>query len=146
MSILDQIEKDYERAFKAREENVVSTLRMLLAALKNEKIKKRAHLTDEDSIKVIKSEIKKRREAIEEYNKADRQELVSLEEKELAILLKYLPEQMSEEAIRQKVQEILGQVTDKDNLGKVMGTVMAELKGQADGALVKQIVEEEINK
>ena len=95
---------------------------------------------------MIKSEIKKRREAIEEYNKADRQELVSLEEKELAILLKYLPEQMSEEAIRQKVQEILGQVTDKDNLGKVMGTVMAELKGQADGALVKQIVEEEINK
>ena len=146
MSILDQIEKDYEQAFKAKEKNVVSTLRMLLAALKNEKIKKKDHLADEDIIRVIKSEIKKRKEAIEEYNKADRQELASIEEKELNILEEYLPAQMSEEEIRQQVKQILAEVEDKESLGKVMGVVMAELKGQADGSLVKQIVEEEINK
>ncbi len=146
MSILDQIEKDYEQAFKAKEQDVVSTLRMLLVALKNEKIKKKEHLTDEDIIKVIKSEIKKRKEAIEEYNKAARQELASLEAKELEVLQKYLPEQMSEEMVRQKVQEILKGVSDKENFGKVMGVVMSQLKGSADGALVKQILEEEINK
>ncbi|MBD3359102.1 MAG: GatB/YqeY domain-containing protein [Candidatus Buchananbacteria bacterium] len=146
MSILNQIEKDYEQAFKAKEQNVVSTLRMLLAALKNEKIKKKGHLTDEDIIKVIKSETKKRKEAIEEYNKADRQELASLEAKELEILKQYLPEQMSEEMVRQKVKEILKEISDKENIGKVMGSVMPQLKGMADGALVKQIVEEEINK
>jgi hypothetical protein len=144
MSILDQIEQDYEQAFKAKEQNVVSTLRMLLAALKNEKIKKKGHLTDEDIIKVIKSELKKRKEAIEEYNKANRQELASLEAKELEILEKYLPAQMSEEMIRQKIKEILQGISDKDNIGKVMGAVMSELKGSADGALVKKIVEEEI--
>ncbi len=146
MSLYSQIEKDYQQAFKNREESEVSTLRLLLAALKNEKIKKMVDLAEEDIIKIIKSEIKKRKEAIEEYQKAARQELADKEQAELIILEKYLPKQMNEQEIKKKVKEILAKITEKDNLGQVMGQVMAELKDKADGSLVRKAVEEELNK
>ncbi len=146
MSLYSQIEKDYQQAFKNRAEDLVSTLRLFLAALKNERIKKKEDLTDDDVIKILKTEIKKRKEAIEEYMKATRSELADKEKKELAILEKYLPQQMSEQEIRDKVSQVLNQLPEKDNIGKVMGQVMAELKGQADGNLVRKIVEEEISK
>ena len=145
MSQLKEIENDFQQALKSKNQEVVSTLRMLLAALKNEQISKRAELEEEDIIKVVKSEIKKRKESIEEYTQAKRQDLIDKEKKELEILNKYLPEQMSEEEVREKVQHILNQIESR-NFGQIMGQVMAELKGQADGALVKKIVEEEINK
>lgn len=144
MSILDKIEKDYEQAFKAREQNVVSTLRMLLAALKNEKIKKMAHLEDEDIFKVIKSELKKRREAIADYTKGNREDLATIEEKEAIILQQYLPAQLTEDDIRAKVKAIIAKAEDTSNLGKVMAAVMVDLKNQADGTLVRKIVEEEL--
>lgn len=145
MSILEQIEKDYQEKFKQREELVISTLRMLLAALKNAKIQKKANLEDEEILKIIKIEIKKRKEAISEYEKAGRQELSDKEKQELEILKKYLPEQMSEDEIKEKVKQIIAQIEDKENFGQVMGQVMAELKDQADGTLVKKIVQDQIN-
>ncbi len=144
MSLLEQIEKDFQQAFVKKEQAVVSTLRLLLAALKNERIQKKEDLKDEDVVKVIKSEIKKRKESIIEYEKANRQELADKEKKELEILEKYLPKQMSEEEIEKKVKEIINQLEDKENIGKVMAAVMSELKDKADGSLVKQIVEKEI--
>jgi len=144
MSLLAQIEKDYEQAFRNKEKGAVSTLRLLLAALKNESIKKKGPLEEADIIKVIKSEIKKRKEAIFEYEKADRMELATGEKEEMIVLEKYLPQQMSEDDIRVKVKKIIEGLDDTANLGKVMGTVMAELKDEADGTLVRKIVEEEI--
>lgn len=146
MTTLEQIEKDYVQAFKNKEVSVISTFRLLLAALQNEKIKLKTDLKEEDVIKIVKSEIKKRKESIEEYDKANRQDLADKEKNELNTLEKYLPEQMSEEEIKIKVLEVLNKLDDKDNLGKVMGQVMAVLKGQADGNLVRKIVEKEMNK
>jgi uncharacterized protein len=144
MSLLAQIEKDYEQAFRNKEVSAVSTLRLLLAALKNESIRKKGPLEEADIIKVIKSEIKKRKEAIFEYEKADRMELATGEKEEMIVLEKYLPQQMSEDDIRVKVKKIIEGLDDTANLGKVMGKVMAELKDEADGTLVRKIVEEEI--
>ncbi len=146
MSLLAQIEKDYEQAFKNRQQTVVSTLRLLLAALKNEMIKSKGDLTEDAIIKVIKTEVKKRKESIFEYEKADRMELATAEKEEQLILEEYLPEQMSEEDVRLKVKEILSSIDDLDNIGKVMGAVMGQLKDAADGNLVKKIVEEETKK
>ncbi|HDQ22803.1 MAG TPA: GatB/YqeY domain-containing protein [Candidatus Uhrbacteria bacterium] len=146
MALYSQIENDFQQAFKERKEDEISTLRLFLAALKNERIKKMADLTEEDIIKVLKSEMKKRKESISEYEKADRQELADKEKKELAILEKYQPKQLSEDEVRTKVKEILASLAERDNLGKVMGQVMAELKNQADGNLIRKIVEEEISK
>jgi len=142
MALSEQIDKDFLQAFKTKNQGAVSTLRLLVAALKYERIKKMADLTDEDVIKVLKSEIKKRRESISEYDKGGRPELAAKEKEELVLLEKYLPAQMGEEEVKNKVQAVLKTIEDKDNVGKVMGKVMAELKGMADGALVKKIVEE----
>lgn len=145
MTIIEQIDKDFQQAFKAKNEGAVSTLRLLNAAFKYERIKKMADLTDEDAIRILKSEIKKRREAINDYEKGQRPELVAKEKAEIVLIEKYLPAQMDEAEVRAKVQEIFQSLEDKDNLGKVMGKVMAGLKGQADGALVKKIVEDLLN-
>jgi hypothetical protein len=144
MSILEQIDDDFQKAFKAQERSAVSTLRMLLAALKNERIKKMDDLDDEDTIRILKSEIKKRKEAISDYQKGERNDLVVREEEEIKIIEKYLPAQLSEEEIRQNVKAFLGQLENKENIGKVMGSVMKEFKGQADGNLVRKVVEEEL--
>jgi len=146
MPILEKIDSDFKQAFKEQKQDAVSTLRLLLAALKNERIKKMADLTDDDVIKIIKSEIKKRKESIEEYEKANRTELADKEKRELDILMPYLPAQMDEGQIKEAVQKILETITDKENEGKVMGAVMAQLKGQADGALVKKVVSELLKK
>ena len=146
MSILEQINSDFQQALKNREVIVVSTLRLLLASLKNERIKKMADLEEEDVQRILKSEIKKRKESILDYQKGKRQDLADKEESEIKIIEKYLPLQLNEEEIRKKIEDILAKLDDKSNLGKVMGMIMNELKGQADGNIVRKIVEEEINK
>ena len=142
MPLLNQIESDYQQALKARNHNVVNTLRMVLAALKNEVINKKAELSDEEIVKVLKSEIKKRNEAFTEYEKADRMELANKEKEELLILEKYLPEQLGEEEIKKIVDEAVAELGEDANFGQIMGKVMPKLQGQADGNLVKQIVEQ----
>jgi hypothetical protein len=142
MAIIEQIDKDFQQALKEKNMSAVSNLRLLSAALKYERIKKMADLVEDDAVRILKSEIKKRREAISDYEKGGRPELAAKEKVEIEFIEKYLPAQMSEDDVRAKVQLILQGIEDKENLGKVMGKVMAELKGQADGALVKKIVEE----
>ena len=146
MTILEQIDQDLLQALKSKNQDALSTLRLIMAALKNERIKKMQDLTDEDTIRILKSEIKKRREAINDYTQGNRPDLAEKEQKEIPLIEKYLPAQMGEDELKTKIKAILQDMTDKDNAGKVMGKVMAELKGQADGALVKKIVEEVISK
>ncbi len=146
MSILQQIDTDFQQARKDQNQDALSTLRLILAALKYERIKKMVDLTEDDVIKILKTETKKRKESIVEYEKGNRQDLVAKEQTEIKIIDKYLPAQLSEDEIKVKVRAILSSLEDKDNAGKVMGKVMAEMKGQADGTLVRKIVEEESNK
>jgi uncharacterized protein YqeY len=142
MTILEQIDQDLLQALKSKDQKTTSTLRLLSAALKYERIKKMQDLTDEDVIKVLKSELKKRRESIADYTQGNRPDLAAKEQEEIPMIEKYLPAQMGEAELKAKIQAILQNMADKENSGKVMGKVMAELKGQADGSAVKKILDE----
>ncbi len=155
MSLKEKIQQDLKESLKAKEELRSSVLRLLLASMLNKEKGNRyrsgkeedAKLTEDEILEVVASEVKKRREAAAEYEKGGRPELADKEKKELEILQKYLPEQMSEEEIRKLVLEAAkkaGASGPKD-MGKVMAELMPKVKGRADGALVSKIVKEELS-
>ena len=142
----------------------LSVLRMVMASVFNKEKEKRAKfvkdgedeakldemskLTDEEVLEVISSEVKKRKDSIKQYEEGNRQDLADNEKKELEILMEYMPEQMPEDEVRKiisdKIQE-LGASGPQDT-GKVMGAIMGQLKGKADGGMVNKIVGEELKK
>jgi uncharacterized protein len=142
----DQIENDIISAMKDGEEETVSTLRMLKSAIKNAEIQQKKEFEDNDVLGVLQSQIKSRRDSIKMYLGGGREELAQKEEKEIEILNKYLPEQMSSEEIRTVIKKAVDETgaTCIQDMGKVMGKVMPELKGKADGALISQITKEEL--
>jgi len=132
---------------KSEQTERVWTLRMLIASLKNKEIElrpKKQKLSEEIVTEVIKQEIKKRKEAIEMFKKGNREDLVLKEKKELEILEKYLPEQLSDDELKELVKQtkIKIKAEGPSDFGKLMGAVMKETKGRADGLKVKQMVEE----
>lgn len=149
MNLLEQIEKDFNQAFKGREELVVLVLRQIKTVLTNAEIaKNRQQLTEEEIIKILRTEIKKRKEAAGLYYQGGRPELAEKEEKEIEIIDHYLPAQLGDEQIKQKIGEVTKRLgaTDPAEIGKVMGEVMKELAGQADGSKVNQLVKEVLTK
>lgn len=138
---------DLKSAMKRGDAARVSVLRMALAALHNKEIEKRVEkLSDDEELQVLATEARKRKEAIEGYERGGRAELAEKERGELAVLKSYLPQEASEEEIRRAVKEAItktGAVSPKD-MGKVMGAAMASLKGRADGAMVQRTVKEEL--
>ncbi len=162
MALKQQIQGDLNGAVLGKEELRSSVLRLLLAAISNkeaekrtklwkekpkasvESLEKESQLTDEEIINVISSEIKKRRESIELFEKGDRQEMADKEKKEAAMLLKYLPAQMSEVELKKIIKEAVAKIgakTQKD-MGKVMQELMPKVKGKADSTLISKIVKE----
>jgi hypothetical protein len=148
-SLKQKITADLLVAMKAGDTLKRDVLRMLDAMIKNteiEKLKKEAGLDDSEVQEVISRAVKQRKDAAVQYTTGQRPELAEKENKEIEILLEYLPKQMSAEEVRKIVEEIIAQVgaTSKADIGKVMGPVMGKLKGLADGNLVKKIVEEKL--
>jgi uncharacterized protein len=141
-SLLGQISQDLNLALKARDEVSVSTLRFLLSGIHNAKIAKGSELSDPEVLTEIAREAKRHKESIEAFEKAGREELASKEKAELGILQKYLPEQLTEEEISKVVLKVIAEVgaTGAGDIGKVMGIVMARVKGKADGGVVSEIV------
>jgi len=129
---------------KAGEKIKVSTIRMILAGIKNAEIAKRGELDEDELLSVLAREAKRRKEAIEEFKKGNRQDLVDKETQELKVIESYLPEQLSEEDVLKIITEVMQEVgaSSPGDLGRVMGRVMPRLKGRADGKLVNQIVRE----
>ena len=149
MEVVSQIEKDYGQAFKEKNELVILTLRGLKAAITNAEIgKNRQALTEAELIKLLRTEVKRRREAMALYQQGGRPELADKEEKEIAIISRYLPAEVDAETIRSKVAAVIAQsgAAGPQAAGKVMGLVMKELGGAADGNVVGQIVKEELAK
>jgi len=162
MTLKKQIKQNLEIALKGKKRVEVSTLRMLNAAilnkekekrykiskekpeLKPEKLEEESQLIDGEIIQVLQSEIKKRKEAILEFEKGERQDLVNKEKAEMDILQKYMPEQLSEEEIKKIVKTAIEKVGAKEprDMGKVMGELMPKVKGRADGGIVSRIVKE----
>ena len=147
MKLHDQIQKQMIEALKAKEEVRLSVLRGLLTAFTNElvatKRKPNEKLKDEEVLKVIKRAVKQREDSIEQFTKGNRPELAEVEQKELEVLATYLPETMGKdkiEKIAKAKKEELG-IDDKAKMGMLMGAVMKETKGEADGKDVKEVVE-----
>lgn len=124
----------------------LSVIRLLRSAIKNKEIDKGKgqKLTEEEVLQLISSAMKQRRESIEQFAKGGRQDLVEQEEKELTILQSFLPEQISDEALRIKVQEAIAQsgATDVKEMGKVMKLLIPQLVGKAEGNKISQVVRE----
>lgn len=143
MTTLEQkINQDYMEAMRAGDELRKETLRFLRAALKSAQIDKRAPLTEEEIWEVIKRQAKQRRESIEQFRKGNRDDLAAKEEAELAIIESYLPAQLSREEIEALARQVIAEVgaAGPRDLGKVMGKLMPQVKGRADGRLVNEVV------
>jgi hypothetical protein len=142
MELLEQIEQDLKESIKSKDEELMRTLRMLKSDIMYEKTKGSGDLPEEKVLEVVKRAAKRRKESIEEFTKAGRSDLADKEYAELAIIERYLPKQLDaveiEKAIDEKLKS-LGEVSKKD-FGKIMGMLMKEFKGQADGVLVKEIL------
>ncbi|AUJ29879.1 MAG: GatB/YqeY domain-containing protein [Liquorilactobacillus hordei] len=142
MSLLDSLNNDLKTAMKAHDKETLSTVRMLKAAVTNEQIKVGHTLTSDEEVSVLSRELKQRKDSVDEFTSADRTDLVPALEKEIEIVERYLPEQLSEDDVKSIVEETIRQVgaTSKADFGKVMGAVMPKLKGQADGKIVNSVV------
>ena len=145
--MLNQLQKELVVAMKAGEKAKMMGLRNIIGKLKAAKIDKGESLTDEESLKILKSAAKQLKESIDQYQKGGRDDLAEEEAYELSLLEKYLPEQLSEKTIRETVKNIVeytGAESIQD-MGQVMGTAMKEFAGSADGKLVQKIVQEELS-
>jgi len=150
-NIQEQIKDELKEAMKAKESLRVLVLRGLIAGFTNELIasgkKPDEKIDDEGALVVIRKQVKQRKGSIEEFKKGNRDDLAEKEAEELKILDGYLPQMMDVEKIKKIAEakkEELG-VTDKSQMGKLMGALMTELKGKADGGDVKSVVEELFN-
>lgn len=144
------MQEDLVAAQKEKNELKVSTLRLLLNAIKNFEIAKQGTsyaASDEEIVGVVQKEIKQRRDSIEAFKKGNRDEMAEKEEREMKILQEYLPEQLGEQEIRGLVDKKIAELnaTGVADIGKVMGALSPELKGRADMAAVSQIVREKLS-
>lgn len=154
MPLKQKLREDLNSALKNHEDLKRVVLSSLLSAIHNKEIEKRTaqkiaeavELTDEEIIKVIQSEIKKRKEAVELFEKGGRNELAQKEKDEMNILLQYVPAQMNEEKLRKIIKETIEETGAKEmkDMGKVIAGVMVKVKGAADGSEVSKVVKEEL--
>ena len=148
MTLKEKIKSDLKDAMKSGDTVARGVLRLLSSDIKNEEISSKKELADDDVLKILKKDIKRHKESIEQYKTGGREDLVEQEEKELEILEKYMPEQMSEDEIRKIVSDVIKklEVTNVSDFGKVMGVAMKEIGGSVDGNVVSGVVKEELGK
>lgn len=164
--IKQQIQSDTTGALKQGNQDVAGVLRMTLAVITSKEKEKRykiskekpgleetelikeSELTDDEIINTLSSEVKKRKDAITFYEKGNRQELADKEKKEIEIIQKYLPEQLSIDELKKLIEESINKVGAKEikNMGKIMADLMPKIKGKADGAEVSKIIKELLSK
>ncbi|MCC5915343.1 MAG: GatB/YqeY domain-containing protein [Balneolaceae bacterium] len=151
MSIKKTILEDLKKAMKSRDADRLRVLRSLKAKLLEKEISERsegkAELTDEQSIEVLMKAAKQRKESIDQFRKGDREELAEKEEQELEVIETYLPKMLNDDEIRAEVRKQIEATgaSGMSEMGKVMGVMMAKLKGKADGSDVSRIVKEELS-
>ncbi len=145
MALKEQLMADFKTAMKTRDDVAKNTISFARAAIKQYEVDHREELDDEGIIAILSKQVKMRKDALSDFEKAGRTDLVESYNAEIEILSRYLPEQLSEEKLREIVKETaasLGIEGGKLNMGKLMGPVMAKVKGVADGNQVKKVVEE----
>jgi uncharacterized protein YqeY len=149
MSLKERLTEDMKQAMKDKEAGKLrlSVIRMVRANIKNVEIDSKQELSDDEVLDVVSKEVKMRRDSMEEFKKGNRLDLVENLELEIEVLMKYLPEQLSETEVRTLVEQAVVEakaVSPKD-MGKVMAVLMPKVKGRTDGKLVNTIVREMLN-
>ncbi|CAN7316019.1 MULTISPECIES: GatB/YqeY domain-containing protein [Rossellomorea] len=143
MSLLNRLNDDMKQAMKNKEKEKLSVIRMLKASLQNEAIKHgKQELSEDEELTVLSREVKQRKDSLQEFQNAGREDLVEKIQTELTYVEIYMPKQLSEEEVSAIVEQTVAEVgaTSKADMGKVMGAIMPKLKGKADGALVNKLV------
>ncbi|TCS77820.1 GatB/YqeY domain-containing protein [Pectinatus cerevisiiphilus] len=147
MSIKDRLMADMKTAMKARQTDRLTVIRSMRSAVRQAEIDGKTDLDDDGVISIISKELKMRQESLTEFKKGGRDDLVAKTEEEIAVIMPYLPKQLSEDEIRALVKDAVektGASTARD-IGKVMKMIMPEVKGKADGRLVNNVVREMLN-
>ena len=145
-TILGRIQSDMTAAMKSKDAETLSTLRMLKTALMEAKTKKSKDevLGADEEVEILQRYVKKRREVIEEFKRLGREELVAKEEREIEVTQRFLPQPLTEDALRAIVTDAIAQTgaTGMKQMGTVIGAVMARVKGRAEGAAVSKLVKQ----
>ncbi|MCB8945624.1 MAG: GatB/YqeY domain-containing protein [Ardenticatenaceae bacterium] len=146
MSLKEQLQTDLKAAMRDGDKPKRDTLRMVMAAIKQEEVDNRITLDDDGVLAILTRQVKQRRESIADYEKAGKLDDVAQEKYEMDLIETYLPQMMSEAEIEPIVAQIIAElgVTDVKGMGQVMGKAMAALQGKADGRLVNQIVRQKL--
>ena len=143
----DQLMSDLKEAMKAKDTVRKATITMLRSQIKQIEVDNRADVSEEEIIDIIAKQVKQKNAAIEEFEKAERSDLVDEAKREIEVLMAYLPKQLTEEEIRAIVAQTVSEVgaTSQKDMGKVMGALAPKTKGKADNKLVSQVVRELLN-
>jgi hypothetical protein len=144
MTLKERLREDLTNAMRERDEDRKAALRMVLASVQLAEVESPDPLSDEDIVVLIRKEVKRREEAVEMMRDAGRDEMVAEEVTQLEILREYLPAEMSEDEIRELAQSVIEDVGagSMRDMGRVMGAIMPQVKGRADGRTVSQVVRE----
>ena len=148
MSLKDQITEDMKNAMRAKDTARLGTIRLLLAAMKQKEVDERIELDDGAVVAIIEKLIKQRKDSISQFQTANRDDLVAIENAELIVLQAYMPEQMSEAEVAAVVAKAVAEVgaTGPQDMGKVMGLVKSQLAGKADMGVVSAQVKAALTK
>lgn len=144
MSLKDKLSQDFKQAMKDRDEIRKNVVNMARAAIKQYEVDNRKELDEAGVIEILTKQVKMRKDALADFERAGRTDLLDVYNKEIEILMTYLPKQLTEEEILQIVKDTaseLGIESGRNNMGKLIGAVMPKVKGKADGNVVKKIVE-----
>lgn len=146
MGLKDQLTADMKEAMRSKDKVALTTIRMLKASIQNEEIAQGHPLTEEDELTVLSREVKQRRDSLAEFQKASRDDLCEQLKEEIAVVQRYMPEQLSYDEVFAIVEAAIAEVNalGMSDFGKVMGAVMPKIKGRADGNEVNAIVKEQL--
>ncbi len=144
MSLKDRLMQDFKSAMKAHDEVAKNTINLARAAIKQYEVDNRVELDEQGIIDILTKQVKMRKDALSDFEKAGRTDLIESYSKEIEVLMVYLPKQLTDDeilAIVNDTKQELGIEAGKNNMGKLMGAVMPKVKGRADGGAVKRIVQ-----
>ncbi|WP_026906231.1 GatB/YqeY domain-containing protein [Paucisalibacillus globulus] len=148
MSLMTQLNDDMKQAMKNKDKERLSVIRMVKASLQNESIKLgKSELSEDEDLTILSRELKQRKDSLQEFKSAGREDLVEKLEMEIKIIQEYMPEQLSDEELSAIVQEAIQETgaSSKKDMGKVMSAVMPKVKGKADGSKINKLVQEHLN-
>ena len=148
MSLIEQLKKNQLEARKNHEKERLSVLQVVLSVLKNESIAKQKELSDEEVVEVLQKQVKQLNDAMQDFARGGREDLVENNKREISMISEYLPEQLSEDDVLKEIEKIVAEIGDVSNsdFGRVMRLAMAQLKGRTDGNIVSKMVKQVLTK